>query len=204
MGSQRVGHDGATEPRPGHMGLGVAGWHCGMNSVFGESRQHLYPTPSLTVWPCPHLSPSIPQVVKFMKLESCYIPLRVLVGWLAGVSGLFFEILGLPTCTRKTPHTTGLPAQIFYGEMTQRRLSKGRRRPGCCLQKSGGSVLGSASRLQRGRAVAGAERLCPGKPAWNSEGKVFSVAAHRGIDLTCLGSLLPAFQTLSREARVLH
>ena len=59
------------------------------------------------------------------------------VGWLAGVSGLFFEILGLPTCTRKTPHTTGLPAQIFYGEMTQRRLSKGRRRPGCCLQKPG-------------------------------------------------------------------
>lgn len=85
-----------------------------MNTVFGENRQHLYPTPSLTVWPCPHLSASIPQVVKFMELESHYIPLRVLVGRLAGVLGLFFAILGLPTCTRKTQHTTGLPAQIFF------------------------------------------------------------------------------------------
>ena len=30
------------------------------------------------------------------------------------------------------------------------------------------------------------------------------MAAHRGIDFTCLGSHLPAFQTLGRDARVLR
>lgn len=99
-----------------------------------------------------------------MRLGSHYVPLRVLVGWLVGFLVLFFEILGLPTCTRKTQYTTGLPVQTFYGAVMQRRVSKGRRGSGGCLGASRGSVLGSASQgadplLQQGRAVACAERL---------------------------------------------
>ena len=137
-----------------------------------------------------------------MRLGSHYVPLRVLVGWLAGFLVLLFEILGLPTCTRKTQYTTGLPAHFLWcldaeedwqGEKRSWLLSgdiQGQR-PRFCLP-------GTDSFLQQGPAVACAERLCPGKPAWNSESKVFLSGCSQGRGL-CLPGQPPASRPDSQQ-----
>lgn len=143
-----------------------------------------------------------------MRLGSHYVPLRVLVGWLAGFLVLLFEILGLPTCTRKTQYTTGLPAHFLWC-LDAEEDWQGRRGPGCCLGTSRGSVLGSAS---QGLTPSSSRDLqshvqnvsAQGSPLGTQRARFSSVAAHRGVDFACLGSRLPAVQTLSREACVLH
>lgn len=131
-----------------------------------------------------------------------------MVGCLAGFLVLLFEILGLPTCTRKTQYTTGLPAHILrcsdaekdrQGEKRSWLLSgdiQGQR-PRFCLP-------GTDSFLQQRPAGSCADVSAQGGPLGAQRARFSSVAAHRGVDFACLGSRLPAVQTIGKEACVLH